>query len=252
MPIFSCFSHFKKPRYARRGCKVVTKSRSPLVKRQPTPKYPYSVPHGRPQHQSHTPLFEKLSAELRIMIYEFVFGESGRLLHIAPLENFSGFVKTIELLYSAPDFDFKGTTDMLIFKSIIPPIRWQAIRSISISTLLLAPNHYGGGQKYLRCPPEKWEKWSQGCKALAELPNLHKVYFDLILRNARDFGFEEWTYVDDNFFLQVLLPLKDIKASNFLVELNWTLRETVKDALGPINFEVNLSSKPYDEYFEYP
>ena len=160
------------------------------------------------------------------------------------------YLETIDLLYSVPDFDFKGTTDMLIFKSIIPPIRWQTIRSISISTLLLAPPEYCHRRLYFHGPPEDWDKWIEGCKALTDLPNLRKIYLDITMLHKCDYGFERRSHVDDDSFLRLLLPLKDIRASNFTVELNWALRETVMDALGPVKFEVKLSSKLHDHYFE--
>ncbi|KAH7123539.1 hypothetical protein B0J11DRAFT_487741 [Dendryphion nanum] len=215
----------------------------PTVIRQPTPNFPFPIPHDLPIQQSYSPLISKLSVDLRLMIYEYVFSDSGHLLHIVPYDDHSGFA--IESLYTAPDFDFKGAKGVLAFKSIITPVRWQAIRSMSISTLFLTPSEKQRSNSDY--PPEVWSLWYQSCEAIAELPNLRKLNIDIIIWH--DWNFENTASMDVDSLVSALKPLSFIKASHFTVELNWALGDAVISALGAINYTISVSTKPYDRAF---
>ncbi|KAF2806290.1 uncharacterized protein BDZ99DRAFT_523749 [Mytilinidion resinicola] len=134
--------------------------------------------------------FGKLSAELRIIIYEIVLGDPTRLMHILPYEDGS---------YRGRPIDF---------------------------------------------PPDGFNRWSSGCKALQDLRGLHSLHVDIIVRDSappRDpaaVAFEA--------LVSILGPLKGIEAPVFEVEMNFPIRETVQTALGQTNLTLLVNEWPYN------
>ncbi|KAF2803252.1 uncharacterized protein BDZ99DRAFT_399750, partial [Mytilinidion resinicola] len=188
-----------------------------------------------PRHeQTQSPLFGKLfAAELRIFIYEAVLGDLIRPMHIVPHDN--GYFEGIDILYTANHFSLEGARGMLEMRSVVPTPQWHMIRHVHVSTLFLTPR-----PSWLRSgfPPENYNKWSDGCKALQELRGLRSIRFEFI---GREDGPAE---ADVESLVSVLEPLKDIKAPSFEVEMNFPIPDPVQAILGDTNFTLRFQQRP--------
>lgn len=79
---------------------------------------------------------------------------------------------------------------------------------------------------------------------LHDLPNLSSLRLDMI--------FSAWSGLPstprrvDNLIIQALTPLKDVKATDFEVEVNVTPSQEVWTALGDVNFVVVVKERDYN------
>ncbi|KAF2489952.1 hypothetical protein BU16DRAFT_575483 [Lophium mytilinum] len=198
------------------------------------------VPLYPRRSQTQSPLFGKLSTELRIIIYEAVLGDPVRLMHILP------YAEAIDILYTANQFSLKGSTGIVAMLSVVPNPQWHMIRHLHISTMFFTPKRYysrDAGQRW-DFPPDDFNRWSVGCMVLQDLRGLYSLHVDIIVRDSTPP--EDPDAVVFETLVSVLGPLKDIKAPVFEVEINLPIPNTVQTALGITNFTLLVHERPYN------
>jgi hypothetical protein len=88
--------------------------------------------------------------------------------------------------------------------------------------------------------------WKECCQLLKGSPNLRDIRLDIIVRTSSyDMGRPQRS--QDNRIFDVLLPLKDVKAEIFEIEIDDAIPETVMALLGPVNFKTSVRRRPYDD-----
>ncbi|KAF2820118.1 hypothetical protein CC86DRAFT_361784 [Ophiobolus disseminans] len=275
------------------------------------PPYPPAWPlqdeqHPKPQMnaQEQCPIFAKLSAELRVMVYEAVLIDSSRYLHICtnrrskrerrgrravrsnahfwcieqdspfptwqhagcygewlePTPHYSTvhtrpitttddkilsllitcrrvYSETLRILYSGNTFHFRGGPGLVAFTSSVSPSLWMSIRHVHIST-----QHLYSAPPWIlnEWPPENPDTWATCCQKLQELPNLQSLTFDMTLKWR-----EKLRACQLNYGLEAaLLPLLGINAKSFIVEVDMSPSQEVRDALGHVNFVLVVKERP--------
>ncbi|KAF2468915.1 uncharacterized protein BDR25DRAFT_230701 [Lindgomyces ingoldianus] len=201
-----------------------------------------SIPHGPVQPQNQSSFFDKLSTELRILIYAAFLGHPVRPMHIVPFDDGSGRLGPIKILYTANEFSFKGAKGVLALRAVVPTSHWHTIRHVHVSTMFLTPKDYWS--KHENYPPENFANWTESCNALQDLRDLRTLRIDIVVYDS--FDREHPGAVDDASLVSILQPLKDIKAQVLEVELNFPIPDTVRRALSKINFTISTKKRPYN------
>jgi hypothetical protein len=89
--------------------------------------------------------------------------------------------------------------------------------------------------------------WKECCQLLKRSPNLRDIRLDIIVRTSSyDMGRPQRS--QDNRVFDVLLPLKDVKAEIFEIEIDDAVPETVMALLGPVNFKMSVRQRPYNHF----
>lgn len=91
-------------------------------------------------------------------------------------------------------------------------------------------------------PPENYDDWTAGCEALATLPQLQLLKVDMVILAQR---LRSEIGVDLESVIFILRTLKQVKARQFTVEINFEIPESVKDAIGKVPFDMIHRKRPY-------
>jgi hypothetical protein len=152
------------------------------------------------------------------------------------------YYEAFHTLYQENIFHFRGTPGLLAFRSSISTLQWQAIRHVHFSTFY-TPNALWDTQDEF-WPPENPLNWTKMVDYLHDLPSLSSLRLDMI--------FSAWSGLPstprrvDNLIIQALIPLKDVKATDFEVEVNVTPSKEVWTALGDVNFVIVVRERDYN------
>lgn len=158
----------------------------------------------------------------------------------------ASYSETLDILYARNIFHFKRAADMLAVHAIVPSVQWHAIRSIHFSTVFQADKLRLRKQKNRPRtePPEILDNWRRCCQLLRDSDSLRSIHLDIIIRaSSRSLL---WMPVEENTILEVLLPLEDVKAQIFEIELNVPIPQLVMEVLGSVNFETTIRQRPHN------
>jgi hypothetical protein len=96
-------------------------------------------------------------------------------------------------------------------------------------------------------PPEVLDDWKECCQLLKDSPNLRDLRLDIIVRTTTH-SMGRPVRIQDNRICDVLLPVKDVRAQIFEIEINVAVPEPVMTLLGPVNFKTSVKQRPYNDF----
>ncbi|KAH7079686.1 hypothetical protein FB567DRAFT_449814 [Paraphoma chrysanthemicola] len=190
---------------------------------------------GPAHNQSQCAILTRLSAELRLLVYEAMLTQSNQLLHIV-------YCEAIDVLYNANTFSLKGAQGIIRFHSMVTPLNWDMIRHVNLSTVFKVPMAISPALKSI--PPEYYSAWERACTLIGTLSGLRILNIDMTIWNYYDY--RTTNTMEDKALMSILSPLRVLQINSLQVELNIELPHTVKLALEPYNFDVVQRHRPYN------
>jgi hypothetical protein len=127
-------------------------------------------------------------------------------------------------------------------KGVVPAAQWHLIRHLHVSTLILTPAAWWTHNSTF--PPEGLARWTDGCRAVRGMRGLRSLYFDIIVWHTIDQ--EDASAVDDESLIEILKPLQELDAPEFVVEMNFGIPEKVERVIGERRFRFVVRERPFD------
>ncbi|KXT18046.1 hypothetical protein AC579_4576 [Pseudocercospora musae] len=148
------------------------------------------------------------------------------LLNQEPAGRRTNLLLTCKLISNT--FDFRRSIALSRLPRVILPHRFQAIRSMSLSTVFQCPTtrwdvskvETVSSDKY--SPPDNPHDWLKACRGLATMTNMHDLGITLVFWGS----------------YPLLTPLKAVSAEKFSVTLSTTLTDRAESLLGPVGFMI--------------
>lgn len=152
--------------------------------------------------------------------------------------------EAVNILYSSNTFDLRRSVAVARLPRIILPKRFQAIRSLSFSTVFqchttrwdISRVETVSSDKY--SPPDNPHDWLKACRVLASMTNLHDLAITLVFWGSHPHRYGEQVDPSDDVVVALLMPLKAVSADKFSLILSTTLTERDKSLLGRVPFLV--------------
>ncbi|PVI01624.1 hypothetical protein DM02DRAFT_561213 [Periconia macrospinosa] len=212
--------------------------REPSKPHQPTDPPILQTPHRNPQ--TACPMFgPRFPLELRLLIYEAVFSDPKRLMHVIPF--IDGYVESLDVLYATNRFSVQASFGLRAFHSVTPASQWARIRHLEISTLFLMPLNIWSGKRGF--PPEHLQTWTLACEALKKLRGIRYLFVEMLVWDL--FDRVNASAVDDDSLVTILQPLNGLEAPHFVVEMNIAIPKSVLARLGKLAFVSLVKTRRY-------
>jgi hypothetical protein len=125
---------------------------------------------------------------------------------------------------------------------VMPTPQWHMVRHLHVSTMFLTPRQYWpAGTNF---PPDNYEHWAEGCRALKRLRGLRSLCVEMIVGDMHHR--QDATTVDDDSLVAVLEPPNRVTAPWFELEINLAVNKRVRERLGDMAFIIVVKSRPYN------
>lgn len=126
----------------------------------------------------------------------------------------------------------------------MPPIQWGCIRHIHLSALHKRGSITEEGGWFW--PSESTERWEKIGVLLEAIPRLDSLRVDIRCW-APNRTHRVLTAMHDHQVYSALIPLKNLNAKAFTIELNVQPSLEVWERLGEVNFVLNVRERPVDD-----
>lgn len=150
----------------------------------------------------------------------------------------ASYTESVGLLYSNNTFDFRRSATVIRLPHVMLPHRFQQLNRVQFSTAFSC--YVSKRQLPQGLPADFWELpddrclWEEACQVLASFNHLEylRVAIEMMCR------LEQHKHpVDASLLLEILLPLKAVRAKIFAVEIPEGT-SSVRESLGEVPFRV--------------